>query len=88
VSEDRIYLEGELYLSVETVAEIYRVEEIWLREVFDAGLLTGGVHTHPRLCIAAVRLDHVATIVRLHRVLGFDVEAIRLALERSSDAIL
>ena len=28
-------------------------------------------------------LDHVATIVRMHRLLGLDVEAIRLALERA-----
>lgn len=83
MSEDRIYLEGELYLSLETVADIYRVEVVWLREVVDAGLLGTGVHVDPRPCIAAVRLDHVATIVRLHHVLGFDVEAIRLALEHA-----
>jgi hypothetical protein len=81
VSGARIYVGGELYLSVETVAEIYRVEVVWLREALDAGLVAGGVASEPTLCIAAARLDHVATIVRLHRALGLDVEAIRLVLE-------
>ena len=81
MSGGRIYVEGELYLSVETVAEIYRVEVVWLREVLDAGLVAGGVASEPTLCIAAARLDHVATIVRLHSALGLDVDAIRLVLE-------
>jgi hypothetical protein len=83
VNQDRIYVDGELYLGVETVAAIYRVEVVWLREVIDAGLLEGGVQSEPTVCIAAVRLGHVATIVRLHRMLGFDVDAIRLALEHA-----
>jgi hypothetical protein len=81
VSGDRIYVDGELYLSLETIAELYSVEVVWLREVVAADLIAGGVASQPTLCIAAVRLDHVATIVRLHRVLGLDVEAIRLAME-------
>jgi len=81
MSHDRIYVGGELYLAVETVAEIYRIEVIWLREAVDSGLIGSGVESQPRLCIAAARLDHVATIVRLHQMLGLDVEAIRDALE-------
>lgn len=84
MSTERIFVEGELYLSVETVAEVYRVEVVWLREVLDAGLLAGGVASQPTLCIAATRLDHVATIVRLHRALGLDLDAIRLLLEGAS----
>jgi hypothetical protein len=83
VSHDRIYLDGELYLSLETVAELYHLEVVWLREVVDAGLLGSGARPQPVDCIAAVRLDHVATIVRLHRVLGLDVEGIRVALEHA-----
>ena len=80
----RIYLGGELHLTVETVAEIYLVDVAWLREVVASGLLDD----EPQLAdsIAAVHLDHVATIVRLHRVLGLDVEAIRLALEGADRA--
>lgn len=84
MSTERIFVGGELYLSVETVAEVYRVEVVWLREVLDAGLLAGGVASQPTLCIAAARLDHVATIVRLHRALGLDLDAIRLLLEGAS----
>jgi len=84
VSGGRIYVEGELYLELETVAEAYGVETVWLREVVDAGLLGDDVVSDPVACIAAVRLDHVATIVRLHRVLGLDVDAIRLALDHAS----
>jgi len=80
VSEDRIYVDGELHVALESVAEMYRVEVVWLREVADAGLLGSGFRARPRPCIAAVRLDHVATLVRLRRVVGVDVEAIRLAL--------
>ncbi len=83
---DRIYLGGELYLSLETVALIYRVDVVWLREVVDARLIEDGVASEPVPCIAAVRLDRVAAIVRLHRVLGLDLEAIRLALEQARAA--
>lgn len=81
MSGGRIYVEGELYLTVETVAEIYRVEVVWLREVLDAGLVAAGAASATGPCIAAARLDHVATIVRLHRTLGLDLDAIRLVLE-------
>jgi hypothetical protein len=81
LSADRIYVRGELYLSLEAVAVIYAVDVLWLREVVDARLLGDGVESEPVPCIAAVRLDRVAAVVRLHRVLGLDVEAIRLAME-------
>ena len=80
MSTDRLYVNGELYLSIETVAEVYRVEVVWLREVVDAGLLGTGVALGPPHAIAAVRMDRVATIVRMHRALGLGVDAIRLAL--------
>lgn len=81
MSDERIYVGGELYLSLETVAEIYRVEVVWLRQAQDAGLLGSDVATQPMVCIAAARLDHVATIVRLHQVLGLDLDAIRRELD-------
>jgi hypothetical protein len=80
VSEERVWLDGELYLALETVAEIYRVRYAWLREVYDLGLLGRGVDRGTTLCIGAVELDHVATIVRLHTVLGLDARAIRREL--------
>ena len=82
---DRIYVEGELYLALETVADIYRVEAVWLREAFDAGILGEDIRSDPTPCIAVLRLDHVATVVRLHRVLGLDLDAIRDALEEAAE---
>jgi hypothetical protein len=69
---------GETYLRLETVARIYRVEVVWLREVVASGLLDEEDVGDAR-CIAAVRLDHVATIVRMHRA-GLGLDAIRIAL--------
>jgi hypothetical protein len=80
MSGDRIYIEGELYLSLETVAAIYRVDVLWLREVVEADLLGDSVVRVPRTCIAAIRLDRVATIVHFHEVLGLDIASIGIVL--------
>jgi hypothetical protein len=77
---DQISVEGELYLSLETCAEIYSVEVVWLREVFDQGLLGRGVTSGQRLCVAAIHLDRVATIVRLNQTCGLDLTDIQLEL--------
>jgi hypothetical protein len=77
---ERHYIEGDLYLSLEIVAEIYQVEVLWLREVYEFGLLGRGVSAGTVIRIQAVQLDRVATIVRWHHNLGLDVEAIALAL--------
>ena len=79
---DKHYVGGRLYLSLETVAEIYQIEVVWLREVYEVGLLGSGVASGSAVSIPAAQMDLVATIVRLHEGLGLDVEAITLALER------
>ena len=81
MSGDKLYVSGELYLSLETIAEIYQVQAVWLREAYDFGLLGSGVDSDSTVCIAAVRMDRVATIVRLHDVLGLDIETISLAFD-------
>ena len=80
MSEGRFYIDGELHLTVELVAEIYQVRSVWLREVCECGLL-GGVVSDESLCIAAVQLDRVAAIVRLGQGWGLDLETIALVLE-------
>lgn len=80
MSGGKLYVGGELYLSLETVAEVYRVEVTLLREAYDQGLLGSGVDSGPSVCIAAVHMDRVATIVRLHAALGLDLETIVLVL--------
>ena len=80
MNDDKLYHEGQLYLTLETVAKIYQLQVVWLREVFDRGLLGRGVDSGTTVCIAAAQIDRVATIVRLHG-LGLDVEAICLELD-------
>jgi len=76
-----IRIEGELYLSLETVAEVYAVEVVWLREVCAAGLLAARPHAQHDLCIAAIELDRVARIVRLNVALGLDLDSVAALLD-------
>jgi hypothetical protein len=81
VSGEKLYIEGELYLSLDAVAEVYRVHVTWLREAYDVGLFGSSAGDETGACIAAVQLDRVSTIIRLHYVLGLDLEAIQLMLD-------
>ena len=81
MTQDKLYIKGELFISLEVVAELYQAKVVWLREVYDCGLLGTGVDRDATLCIAAVQLDRVATVVRLHETLGLDLDAIERALE-------
>lgn len=81
MSHERIYIKGELFLSLEVVAKIYEVKTVWLRQVCDQGLLSDSPQEAPEVCIASAELDRVATIVRLHRGLSMDLETIALLLE-------
>ena len=77
---ERVYVEGELYLSLEAVAQVFEIQVVWLRKFYQRGLLGSGVDSDRTVCIAALHLDRVATIVRLRRQLGPDVDAISHAL--------
>jgi hypothetical protein len=76
VSVVTVRVEGRLYLSLEVVAELYEVKSVLLRQAYERGLLGAGIDRERTLCIAAVELDRVATIVRLHQTIGLDLEAI------------
>ena len=54
-----IYIGGEQFLSLEVVAELYKVKTVWLHEVCAQGLLASSEHSDVGLCIAAVELDRV-----------------------------
>ena len=75
-----IRIEGQLYLSLELVAETYEFHAHWLREAYERGLLGSGVEGETA-CIAAAHLERVARVVRLHRVLGGDLDAVARALQ-------
>lgn len=87
MTNECVYIDGELYLSIEVVADIYSIQAPWLREACDYGLIAPTAPHGSSLCIAAFQLDRVATIVRLRASLGPGLQRIadELAeLERDS----
>ena len=80
MSERAVFRGDEPYLRLETVAEIYRVRAVWLREVAERGLLSLEPGDDGPL-IACVQLDRVAAIVRLSVHLGLDVAELAAELE-------
>ncbi|QDV08478.1 hypothetical protein Poly30_40250 [Planctomycetes bacterium Poly30] len=77
-----IEIDGVVYLELEAVAEVFRVESVVLREAYVSGLLGPGVEGDQRVLIATTLLDRVATIVRMRVVLELDLETVELMLER------
>ena len=75
----RIVIGGELHLTLQVVAECYRVEVVWLRDAFEIGLLEGR-REKGDIVIAAGMMDRVAEIVRLHVYHRLDLQAITLLL--------
>lgn len=73
MSEQPLWRRDEPYLRLETVAELYRVRAVWLREVADAGLLGPLEPDDDGPLIACVQLDRVATLVRLSVHLDLDL---------------
>lgn len=67
---------GEAYVTLDTVAECYRVEVAWVREVYDHGLLGRGEEVEGATAVAAATLERLATVLRLHRQQGFDLGVI------------
>lgn len=80
MSRDPVVHEGETYLSIEVVAEIYALRSIVLREVYDRGLLGPGLTRGSTVCIATAEFDRVATIARMHLIYELDVDAIAARL--------
>ena len=81
MTSHQVTVEGELYLSLETYAEMYCIEVVFLRDVYEQGLLGSGVMSDARVCIAVTQMDRIATVVRLHDACGLDVDAIHLILD-------
>lgn len=74
-------IEGELWLTLETVAECYRVEVTWVREVYARGLLGPGTDVEQTTAVAAAALDRMARVLRLHQLEGLHLEGIARRLE-------
>jgi len=80
MTNERVYIDGELYLSIELVAELYSVQSVWLREVCERGLIAPTAPHGASVCVAAFQLDRIATIVRLHSSFGLDLRRIATEL--------
>jgi len=80
VSVGPVRVEGRLYVPLEVVAELYQVKRVMLMQVYERGLLGTAIEHEQTLCIEAVELERVATIVRLHELLGLDVQGERIPL--------
>lgn len=71
------YLEvrGELFVTLESAAECYRVEARWIEEIHRRGLLGPAERVGEVLALPARQLDRLAAILRWHRHLGLELEA-------------
>jgi hypothetical protein len=73
-------IDGHLCLSIETVAELYAVEVVWVEELVTRGLVGGERRHEGTLWIEARHLGRVATVVRLCHGYGLDIETARSQL--------
>ncbi len=75
MKHEKRHIGGELYLSLETVAEVYELELVWLEGARQEGLLGDCPEQEERVWIAAARLERVAVLVRLCHGFGLDLQA-------------
>ena len=72
----RLEIRGERYVTLSTAAECYRVELRWIEEVYASGLLGVGERIDDVLAVPERELDHLAAVLRWHRHLGFELDAV------------
>jgi len=72
----RLELRGERFVTLATAAECYRVELRWIEEVYAYGLLGVGERIDDVLVVPERELDRLAAVLRWHRHLGFELEAV------------
>jgi len=77
---------GELYLTLQDVAETFEVELTWVQEAYELGLLGPGERVGGSVAIASRLLDRVAAIRRLNRVQGVNLPGIALILQGPGEA--
>ncbi len=78
-----IHIEGEAYVTLETISRCYECELEWVIEIYDYGLLGRGRSVDSGLAVPASILDRVATIWRLQRHQGLDFMHIEVLLGRA-----
>lgn len=80
MSEVRIMIAGESYLTLEAISECYGCELAWLRDAYDFGLFGRGRLEAGRVVLRIGVLDRVAEVVRLSRYQGLGFEAIEVLI--------
>ncbi len=76
MNSDPFELDGDWYVSIEAAATCYRVDVTFVEEIVAMGLV-GPCVTH--VSVRALRLDaldRLAAIVRWHRHVGLDLDAV------------
>ncbi len=79
--QGKALIEGQLYLTLELVAECYEVQVSWLTEVYELGLLGHGERIESRIAIPVIRLDRVARVIRMHFHYGQELTSLEPLLE-------
>jgi hypothetical protein len=77
-----VYIGDEAYVALEDIAECYEMSVVWVREVYDFGLLGHGEVREQATLVRVVALDRVASILRLRTIHGFDLDVIAALLEK------
>jgi hypothetical protein len=72
---------SEGFVTLESAAEFYRVEITWIHEVYSRGLLGPGERHGASIAVPASELDRLASVLRLHRHLGLDLDAVAALLD-------
>ncbi len=85
MTQARVTIDGDLYLTLEAIAQCYRVEVAWLRRAYDAGVLGPGRQHERTVLLAARRLDRVAAVVRLSLYYSLDLEAMAALIGSEAD---
>lgn len=86
MSEVRITIEGESYLTLEAISECYECDVRWLREAYEFGLFGRGRVDAGRVVLRITVLDRVAEVVRLARYQGLGFEAIDVLIGETVEA--
>ena len=75
-----IEIRGELFVTLETAAECYRVETRWIEEVHHHGLLGPLERVGSSRALRAAELDRLAAVLRWHRHHGLDLDTVMALL--------
>lgn len=74
MTSERFELRGEVFVTLASAAELYRVELRWVEQVYAHGLLGPGERVSGEVAITERDLDRLAALVRWHRHCGLELE--------------